>query len=135
VLYEQYLARWLDNSKVGKPEVFIDQRKCAFAETLNAAFWRTGATSLGWRTGAISLGWQALQDTVRWSRATPSYPASDARSGPTTSVTRRRTLSTQPLAIVARSAGHQVGAGDHYHLAAGGRDPIEGLQRAVDSFL
>jgi WD40 repeat protein len=55
-LYEAYMRRWLDQTRLGDPECFSDEQKIEFAEALADQLWRSGQPS---------CTWQELQASVR----------------------------------------------------------------------
>ncbi|WP_309893182.1 pentapeptide repeat-containing protein [Archangium sp.] len=55
-LYEAYLARWLEQTRSADPDVFTDEQKIAFAESLAEGLWSSGRSD---------CTWQELQKSVR----------------------------------------------------------------------
>ncbi|HYO67455.1 MAG TPA: pentapeptide repeat-containing protein, partial [Archangium sp.] len=55
-LYEAYLARWLEQTRSADPDVFTDDQKIAFAESLAEGLWSSGRPD---------CTWQELQKSVR----------------------------------------------------------------------
>ncbi|HZI08165.1 MAG TPA: pentapeptide repeat-containing protein, partial [Archangium sp.] len=55
-LYEAYLARWLEQTRSADPDVFTDEQKIAFAESLAEGLWSSGRPD---------CTWQELQKSVR----------------------------------------------------------------------
>ncbi|AKJ00312.1 High-affnity carbon uptake protein Hat/HatR [Archangium gephyra] len=55
-LYEAYLARWLEQTRSSDPDVFTDEQKIAFAESLAEGLWSSGRPD---------CSWQELQKSVR----------------------------------------------------------------------